>query len=216
MESQKDARIGRRAVHIVSGYTGEIFKLHSWGVSVFVKERLSEKENWPWSTITFRRPRLVRRFPRPFRYPRTKPSKICHCKSGRVEVRGREIRCTKCKFAIGTESFPRRIRWAEKLFRRAYPEGYKPRTKKKTQKRVHPAGTGKTRSRGQGQDKKARLDHRGVEQVHGGSHGKAAKAVSTHEHQKVSKAPNQAVPKTGKARVSVRRQRGAAAIPQAD
>ncbi len=112
-----------RVVDVVVGRTAVVHKiLPQFGVQVWVKERGYERENWPWRMVTVRTPRLIKRYPRPFRFPREEPSKICHCKIGRIEVISEEEAiCTRCKLSIGTESYPNRIERAIGLVRKAYP-----------------------------------------------------------------------------------------------
>jgi hypothetical protein len=112
-----------RVVDTVVGRTAEAYKiLPGFGVQVWVKERGMELENWPWKMVTIRQPRLVKRYPRPFRFPREEPTKQCHCKIGLMEVVSVEeaqVRCTRCKFLVGSESYPRRIERAEESLRKA-------------------------------------------------------------------------------------------------
>lgn len=112
-----------RVVDTITGRTALVYKIFpKQGVQVWVKERGQERENWPWNMITVRQPRLLKRYPRPFRWPREEPSKQCHCKIGKMEVENVEekaVRCTRCKELIGSESYPRRFTRAEDLLRRA-------------------------------------------------------------------------------------------------
>lgn len=90
-----------------------------WGVDVFNRNRGCEKEEWSFSAITVRVPRLVKRYPRPVRIPRETPTLLCHCRIGKLEVQGEEVICQRCGNPISTESFPNRIRRAIKLWKRA-------------------------------------------------------------------------------------------------
>jgi hypothetical protein len=104
---------GSRVVHQVSG----------WGVQVFNLDRRFERENWTWAMFTIRLPRLMKRYPRPLRWPRLKPSQQCHCRIGKLEVldvnKG-QVKCLRCGFYIGTESMPGRFAKGIKLLRRAH------------------------------------------------------------------------------------------------
>lgn len=125
---------GKRVVHKVYLYTGEIYKMKPTWAEVWNIDRGYEREEWPLGNIAIRTPRLIKRWPRPLRFPREVPSSVCHCKIGRMVVEGpNEIRCTRCTFLIGEESFPRRIRRAEKFLRKAYPS---PRPKSKVRRRI--------------------------------------------------------------------------------
>lgn len=110
-------------VDMITGRTERVHKvLPTFGVQVWVKERSMERENWPWSWLTVRRPRLIKRYPRPFRFPRAVPTQQCHCKIGRMEVENveeRRVRCTRCEKLVGCEAYPRRIERAEDFLRRA-------------------------------------------------------------------------------------------------
>ena len=112
-----------RVVDTVTGRTAVVYKIiPKHGVQVWVKERGQERENWPWHMITVRQPRFLKRYPRPFRWPREEPTKQCHCKIGRMEVENveeRAVRCTRCKQLVGSESYPRRIERAEEFLRKA-------------------------------------------------------------------------------------------------
>lgn len=112
-----------RVVDNVVGRTAEVYKiLPKFGVQVWVKERGFERENWPWAMILLRQPRYLKRYPRPFRWPREEETKQCHCKIGRMEVESVEqnsVRCQRCKNLIGSESFPRRIKRASDMLRKA-------------------------------------------------------------------------------------------------
>lgn len=110
-------------VDIVVGRTAKVRKiLPGFGVQVWVRERGYERENWPWAMLTVRMPRRIKRYPRPFRFPRLVPSELCHCRIGRLEVENverKEVRCQRCKFFIGVESWPNRIERATELLRKA-------------------------------------------------------------------------------------------------
>ena len=112
-----------RVVDKITGRTALVHKiLPKFGVQVWVKERGQERENWGWNMITVRQPRRLKRYPRPFRWPREEPSQQCHCKIGLMEaedVEERAVRCQRCKKLVGSESFPRRIERAEELLRKA-------------------------------------------------------------------------------------------------
>lgn len=112
-----------RVVDTVVGRTAEVHKLlPGFGVQVWVKERGFERENWPWAMITLRQPRYLKRYPRPFRWPREEATKQCHCKIGKMEVEDVEqnaVRCQRCKNLIGSESYPRRINRASDMLRKA-------------------------------------------------------------------------------------------------
>lgn len=111
-----------RVVDTIIGRTAVVDRiLPRFGVQVFVKERGYERENWPYRNLTVRQPRFVKRWPRPFRWPREEPTKQCHCKIGRIELENAEeraIRCQRCKQLIGSESYPRRIERAEIILRK--------------------------------------------------------------------------------------------------
>lgn len=111
-----------KVVDTIVGRTATVYKiLPRFGVQVFVKERGYERENWPFRQITIRSPRLVRRWPRPFRWPREEPTKQCHCRIGRMELENAEeraVRCQRCKQLVGSESYPRRIERAEIAIRK--------------------------------------------------------------------------------------------------
>ena len=116
---------GKRVVHRISGYTGEVRTVFpEWGVEVWVPDRGYERERWSWSMITKRFPRTIKRFPRPFRFPRLMPTLICHCRIGRMEVKGENrVRCLRCGFLIdAAESFPDRFERASKLLKRYLDE----------------------------------------------------------------------------------------------
>lgn len=124
--------IGGRVVEKVSGYTGEIYQLFPWGVQVWVPDHGNARENWSWSMITERHPRLIKRYPRPFRYPRLVPSLQCHCQIGRMEVQGEnKVLCLRCKKLIGDTAFPKRYRRASELLRKTY-SGTKSKSKAST------------------------------------------------------------------------------------
>lgn len=126
-----------RVVDIITGRTALVHKiLPKFGVQVWVKERGQERENWPWGKVTVRQPRLLKRYPRPFRWPREEPSKQCHCRIGLMEVENveeRTVRCKRCKQLIGSESYPRRIERAADALRKADRE---PKPKSKVRKRI--------------------------------------------------------------------------------
>jgi hypothetical protein len=183
MKSGYDIRnevgIGKSVVFKITGFTGEVYKIDAGGVGVFVKERLQEKEYWPWNTVTKRYPRLVKRYPRPFRYPRLIPSMICHCPKGTLEVWQDEIRCKKCGLAIGTESFPHRIEEATELYRKAYTDD-SPKRKRKRKVREgvpEPDEQRQTGSHPRLRRNKKRAKHaRRVPRLHGGVHEKAGRS----------------------------------------
>jgi len=148
-EQGKLLKIGDRVVHKPSGCTGEVrVIIEYWGVEVWVPEHNNNKERWWWDSITVRMPRKIKRYPRPFRFARLQPTKCCHCQVGRMVVVGEKqdkVRCTKCKFLVGSESFPHRIERARGLLRRAAiarTKGKGPRRKKvarpKNRKVTHP------------------------------------------------------------------------------
>lgn len=114
---------GMTVVDTVVGRDAEVHQvIPGFGVEVWIRERGYERERWPWAMITIRTPRLIKRYPRPRRYPRLEPTKHCHCNIGRMEVQDvekREVLCTRCKFLIGYESFPRRFERATDLLRKA-------------------------------------------------------------------------------------------------
>jgi len=119
MNLQSEAHVGALVVHKVANHTGEIYRVKPWGVLVFNRNRGCEKEEWSFSAITVRVPRLVKRYPRPVRIPRETPTLLCHCRIGKLEVQGEEVICQRCGNPISTESFPNRIRRAAELFRKA-------------------------------------------------------------------------------------------------
>jgi len=112
-----------RVVDTITGRTAMVHKIFpKAGVQVWVKERGQERENWSWGHITVRQPRRIKRYPRPFRWPREEPTHQCHCKIGKMEVENveeRKVRCQRCKELIGSESFPNRIERATALLERA-------------------------------------------------------------------------------------------------
>lgn len=130
-------KIGDRVVQKSSGMTGEIRDIiPGWGVEVWNYNR--NRERWWWDSITVRIPRKIKRYPRPFRFPRLRPTKCCHCRVGRMVVIGEnKVKCTKCKFLIGNESFPNRIARASGFLRKAEAAGAlrKRRTRKKVARR---------------------------------------------------------------------------------
>jgi hypothetical protein len=126
--------IGHRIIEKVSGMTGEIYKIQNWGVQVWVPMLGNEKQNWTWAMLATRFPRKIKRYPRPFRFPREVPTECCHCKMGRMEVEGEnQVRCTRCKFLIGDESFPRRIKRATSFLKKKYAQ---PRGRRSLRPRV--------------------------------------------------------------------------------
>jgi hypothetical protein len=137
-----------RVVDTVIGRTAEVYKLlPGFGVQVWIKERGYERENWPWHMITVRQPRYLKRYPRPFRWPREEPTKQCHCKIGRMELEDVEqnaVRCTRCKQLIGSESYPRRIERATDLIRKASNAKSRPQVHPRVQRRA------KRQARGRG------------------------------------------------------------------
>jgi hypothetical protein len=123
---------GHRVVEVRAGMTGEIYKVFHWGVQVFNLDRQCEMEEWPWSMFTVRTPCTIVRYPRSLRFPRLVPSQQCHCIRGKLEVEGvGKVRCCKCGFLVGSESFPHRFAKAVKLLRKTYtPTGEKKRPKR--------------------------------------------------------------------------------------
>ena len=138
-------------IDTVIGRTAMVRKiLPGFGVQVWVKERGYERENWPWANLTIRSPRLIKRWPRPFRFPREVPSEICHCKIGRMEVENveeRAVRCQRCKYLVAYESFPNRIERATIMLRKADRPVKVPK-ENNVQKRVSRRRKRKARSRG--------------------------------------------------------------------
>ena len=114
-------------VDTITGRTARVEKLLHNAVQVTVKQRGYELENWPWSWLTMRQPRRIKRYPRPFRFPRDEKTDCCHCKIGKMEVKYEKeapfinVICLRCKLPIGTESFPRRVERAFELVRKAGP-----------------------------------------------------------------------------------------------
>jgi len=118
-------------VDTVTGRSARVEKILPSGVQVTVRQRGYELENWQWSWLTVRQPRLVKRYPRPFRFPREEKTECCHCKIGKMEAQLEKTKveegwietwivwCLRCKQPIGTESFPRRIERAYELVRKA-------------------------------------------------------------------------------------------------
>lgn len=114
--------IGQRLADGVSGIGGQVYRIHPWGVEVWVDNRKGEREIWTWGKFIRRQPRLWKRHPRTGRFPRLTPTKQCHCKAGEIKiVRGGDhaVRCKTCRQLIGNESFPSRFRKATKLLRLA-------------------------------------------------------------------------------------------------
>lgn len=110
-----------RVVDKHTGRTATVYKvLPQYGVQVWVKQRGNERENWPWSWITLRRPRRIKRYPRPFRFARLAPSGHCHCRIGKMEIASlpRTVKCLRCGNLIGSESFPSRFRRAEAMLKK--------------------------------------------------------------------------------------------------
>jgi hypothetical protein len=101
----KETVVGKRVVHRASGVTGEVrLVIPDWGVEVWnfsdKYPRKGERERWSWAMITKRFPRDIKRFPRPFRFPRLLPTLQCHCKIGKMEVIGvSQVKCLRCNFA---------------------------------------------------------------------------------------------------------------------
>jgi hypothetical protein len=123
---------GTRVVEVRAGMTGEIHKVHHWGVQVFNMDRQYAMEDWHWSMITMRTPRTMIRYPRSLRFPRRTPSQQCHCRRGKLEVEGvGKVRCHKCGFLIGSESFPHRFTKAVKLLRGRYGSSSKRKRSKR-------------------------------------------------------------------------------------
>lgn len=107
-------------VNTVTGHSGRVHKfLPKFGVQVWNLKDFN-RENWYWHIVNLRTPRSIKRYPRPLRFPRETPSAICHCPSGKEEVKGETVRCLKCGKPIGTESFPKRLRRAEVKYRKQY------------------------------------------------------------------------------------------------
>jgi hypothetical protein len=125
---------GSRILEKSSGMTGEVYRIHEWGVEVWVLDMNNSRQNWHWNMLATRFPRKIKRYPRPFRFPREVPTQCCHCKIGRMEVEGEhEVRCTRCKLLVGDESFPRRIKRASSFLRKKYSQ---PDSGRKVRKRV--------------------------------------------------------------------------------
>jgi hypothetical protein len=121
---KNEIHIGGRVVLKASGITGTVEKIMKWGVEVWTPVRGAEREIWSWEMIVKRNPRSIKRYPRPFRFPRTEPTKTCHCKGGPMSiVKGGDnaVRCQnkKCKQLIGPESWPKRIERASALLYQA-------------------------------------------------------------------------------------------------
>lgn len=123
---QKELYPGRIVAHKVHRTTGEIYKIHGedtdrpWA-EVWSYDRGYEREEWPICDIAIRIPRLIKRTPRPFRFPREMPTLHCHCKVGRMEVQGKhEVKCMRCGMLLGSESFPNRVRKAEYCLRKKW------------------------------------------------------------------------------------------------
>lgn len=161
-EQGKQVRVGDRVVYRTSGSTGEVrVIIPDWGVEVWVRDHNNARERWWWDSITTRIPRVIKRYPRPFRFARLQPSKCCHCPEGvmvaiprknkksihrmaikrKMEVvnvaSGYGVRCNWCNSLIGSESFPERIRRARTSLKRAEEKGTlpHPRNKKATGKK---------------------------------------------------------------------------------
>lgn len=120
---RKEIRIGSRVVFTVTEKTGEVYKIDEGGVFVFVDGTYGgDKGYWQWSQLMIRRPRLERRFPRPFRFPRLGPTHICFCEKGqlKVDIRHVKVICKMCKEPIGEQSYPRRIKQATTRWYNAY------------------------------------------------------------------------------------------------
>jgi len=192
---------GRRVIEKTSGHTGEIYQIFPFGVQVWNMDTGYNRENWVWSMMTLRHPRLVKRYPRPFRWPREKLTEVCHCKVGRMEVEGHgKVRCTRCKYLVGSESYPNRLERASGFLRKAYPEASRPKTQ--TSKSLLPPGTRKSpRDRKLRQRKKRQrlpsrlvISRRPRKEDHYASSRKSKAQVPSHSkistlhHQKVSKA----------------------------
>ena len=105
-------------VNTVTCHSGRVHKiLPKFGVQVWNLKDFN-RENWYWSIVNLRSPRSIKRYPRPLRFPRDTPSPICHCPSGKEEVKGDTVVCLKCGKPIGTESFPKRLRRAGVKYRK--------------------------------------------------------------------------------------------------
>jgi hypothetical protein len=145
--------MGSRVVHKVSGNTGEIYKfIGVWGVQVWNLDRSHERENWWWNSVMVRIPRRIKRYPRPFRFPRLEKTQICHCRIGKMAVEGpNQVRCNRCKNLVGDESFPRRIIRATSMLRKADNPKFPP--KKKTPKRKVVPKRAKAKSKAKGKSK---------------------------------------------------------------
>ena len=135
----KETAIGKNVVHKVSGWTGEVRVIFpDWGVEVWVPKYGNVRQRWSWGMITRRYPRFIKRFPRPFRFPRALPTLQCHCKIGLMEVEGvSQVKCLRCGFLIGNEAFPRRFELAKKRLKswidgQAAHSGDHPKLGKKT------------------------------------------------------------------------------------
>jgi hypothetical protein len=125
---------GCRILERVSGTTGEIRKIFDWGVEVWVPDLNYSRQNWTWTMLATRFPRKIKRYPRPFRFPRMKPIRCCHCQIGRMVVEGaNKVRCMRCRFLIGDESFPKRIARATAMLKKKLLE---PKPKRKVRKGV--------------------------------------------------------------------------------
>lgn len=146
--------MGNRVVHKVSGNTGEIHKfIGVWGVQVWNLDRGCERENWWWASVLIRIPRNIKRYPRPFRFPRLEKTLVCHCKIGKMVVEGpNKVRCTRCKKLVGDESFPRRIVRASGMLRKV---DQVPRKKTPKRKVVPKRAKAKSKGKGKAKPKKA-------------------------------------------------------------
>lgn len=125
-----DPEYGRRniipgitiVVDMITGRSARAEKILNNSVQVSVKQRGYELENWPWSWLTIRTPRRIKRYPRPFRFPRREKTNQCHCRIGKMvieDAKENTVRCQRCKKLVGSESFHRRIHRAADMLRKA-------------------------------------------------------------------------------------------------
>lgn len=219
-EQGKQVKIGDRVVHKPSGCTGEVrVVIPEWGVEVWVLDHNNARERWWWDSMTVRIPRKIRRFPRPFRFARLRPTKCCHCIAGRLVVLGaNKVRCNRCKNLIGSESFPNRIKRSAAMLKRAEEKGTLPRPRNKkavikkkrgisppgnrSKKRATPTGiqSGKKKKEPQKVKRNLGVQSRRRKEVAHGSAKTTAKqavptiAVSTQESTAVSTSENTTIP----------------------
>lgn len=199
-----------RVVDTITGRTELVHKvLPTFGVQVWVKERSMERENWPWSWLTLRQPRLIKRYPRPFRFPREVPTPQCHCKIGRMEVEDaeeRRVRCTRCKQLVGSEAFPRRIERAEEFIRKACARIEREcKVQKGVQRRTGKTSRHSKSSRKGGKRSKNKLGFQPARR----SNAKTGTSKNRRKRaEKIPKGSRQAVSKTSRAKISPSSQRG--------